>query len=496
MFFNRKPKMETLSPEDELELLSGRLETSMYHEDKVDSLGLILDMSKEHPVLVGTHVMQPVIRSAGEMDEVSMHISILRSILGSVYGREFVDMLLVDLQSLDILCGCIRKSKCAEDVYELLCSLSCSELFTTQILKIPSVAHCCTLMARQGKTRLLQILADGGPDFKKQLIFEGVFENIVDAFREKPSDELLIALAQLLKNCSFGQDYFIELDWTLILSYKKALVYRVLIELVDLKNTQIRRLQSSIYRAIGLTRPYKHGQWCLLYKMICGNPEYTGEFVDTILVLDNMLSHCSPLSNPAVVLLEYILSYRLLKVPDVGSFQVYSILSVKDPDFDRNTKLKSAYECIIAHGGASDQCLFHTMVFILFSLDASFPEPVSLCLIEVFNDYTRPLPVRNLCLLALLILEVDAEKVPLNAHGVVECLRGLRIFLSSIDHSSTFFLTDGQTNILIENICSLVDRYIHRKISAADKGSRGSCDEKNDESKDSRRKDYGEVYHL
>lgn len=466
MFFKRRHEAGSATTEEELEILSNRLEGSIYYEDKVGALNTLLKMSEIQPVATGTYALYNIIHSMKAMEDVSVQLSILRNILLCSHRLEFIDMIIKDLDCLEVLCDCIKSKKNGGDVHDLLCTLNTSELFPSQVLRIPDMAYYCVQMVRERKTGLVLSLIERDLDFKKQIVFEGIFEAALDVLGENYSRDVIHVVSRLLRDCPFNQNYFSELDWKIVtryLSLHPEEVFDVLTALVDLKNIDVDRLQSSVHKAVGLPSMFKYRQWNLIYLVIKDNVLLTEKFIEDVLDLDEIARRHSTdthrKQNEACVLINYLLFHRSLKIPDTGSYKVYGIQSLREQELPIDKFMRGAFEKIRRFGDMKLSTTFDMLVFIIFNFDAVLVEEMVPTFIDIFSDYTRPEAHRNLCLIALLMLEIPIERININSCGVVCSLKAMRRLLCNVNLSSEFYLIDTMAEMLLDNISDLVGRY-------------------------------------
>lgn len=463
MFFKKESKPEAPSAEEELEMLSNRLEGSVYYEDKMNTLDALLKMSDLHPVAAGTYAMKNVIHSMKDMDEASVQLHIIRNIFLCSHKLEFVDMIIEDLDCMKILCDCLKAHKNQGDAYDILCEMSTSQLFVAQIMKIPNIAHYLVQMIRECKTALLPVLIEKSLDFKSQVVFEGIFEALLEVLGKEYSREVVSILTLLLRNCPFNQNYFNDLDWRVLrmhLSHQE--VFDVLTSLVDLKNLQYPLLQSTVYSVVGLADISSHRQWLLIYLITKDCPEYLEEFVNKALSFDDMsrtfARDACARQNEACLLLNNILLHRVVQIPDLGSYKVYVIQSLREQEMSTSISRRTLEEVKSFENG-SPAAVFDALVFVIFNFDVSLAEEFVPSFVEMFSDYTRLKIHRSLCLIILLMLDTPLERIGINTYGVAASLRETRLFLCAIDLDSAFYMTDEMVDMLLDNIGELIGRY-------------------------------------
>lgn len=464
MFF-RKARENAPTVEEELEILSNRLEGSVYYEDKISTLNAILQESEVHPFAVGTYALKNVIHSMEEMEEVATQLAILKNVFACSHKLEFADITVNDLDNLRILCDCIKLQKNEKEAYDLLCKLSISELFSSQVLKITNIACYCTQMVRKGKTDLLPILIKEDLNFKKQIVFEGVFENILYTLERSYSKDVMCVLSTLLRDCSFNQNYFNELNWKSILKHlpeHPEEIFGVLTALVDLKNVEVQKLQNSVYKTTGLETAFRHKQWYLIYLMLKDNNAYTTEFVENILDFDDVAKNFNRYTyrkqNEACVLIDYLL-HGNVNIPELNSYKIYAIQSLREQKIPVDILMKRSFEEIQSFDNARESAVFDALVFVIFNFDVSLSEKMVPVFINMFNDYTKPELHRNLCLISLLMFETPIESISINIYEIDYSLRKTRKILCNIDLNSEFYLIDEMIDMLLDNISALINKY-------------------------------------
>ncbi|CAD26323.2 VESICULAR TRANSPORT PROTEIN [Encephalitozoon cuniculi GB-M1] len=463
MFFKKHAEPEPLRVEEKLSLLSNRLDSSIYYEDRLDALNRILEMSKAHPIEAGVYTLQDVIHSMERMEDVSIHLGILKNILNCAHKMEFIDIVVKNPESLKVLCNCIRSGKSEKEVYDLLCTLSVSESFPDRIIGIPNIAYYCVQMAKDGRIGLIPRLSCHDSNFKRELTFMGIFENLLKVLQDRFSKDAMSTLALLLRDCSFNQNYFDELQWDLILRYidKHAdEVFDVLSALIDFKNVEFKKLQSSVYGKISLTPALKFRRWGLVYLMVRDNQSYTEELLGTP-VLSKMEEDLSRgisnrRRNEIYLLIDYLLLSSDLDVSRLDSYKVYTMKSLREQQIPTNDLIEGAFEIVAQFDSREESETFDALIFVIFNFERSRAEKMISVFSGIFEDYTKPKLHRSLCLIILLMLETPVDRISTNHYAADHLLREARFLLCSTGLDKRFYLTNEMVDILVNNIGDLI----------------------------------------
>ncbi|ADM11946.1 putative vesicular transport protein [Encephalitozoon intestinalis ATCC 50506] len=463
MFFKKHEEPKALGAGERLNLLSNRLTGSIYYEDRADALEKILEMSKVYPVEVGVHALEDVICSMERMDDVSIHLKILSNVLRCIHRLEFIDIIVKNSESLRILCDCIGNGKSGKEVYDLLCVLSVSEFFSPKAVGIPSMAHYCVQMVKEKRMGLIPRLALGDLNFRRELTFMGIFENLLKELQDEFSRDAMSTLALLLKDSPFNQNYFNELRWDFLLKYidkHPNEVFDVLSALIDLKNIEFQKLQSSVYRRIDLVVLLEFRRWDLLYLIVKDNQPYTEKLLETS-VFDKIeewlpKETLTTKQNELYLLVDYLLFWSNPDVSKMNSYKIYTMKSLREQDISTNDLMEGAFKIIGQLDSREETVVFDALIFIIFNFEKSRAEKMISVLSEIFCDYTKPKLHRFLCLIILLMLETPVDRVNINHYTAYHLLREARFLLCSIDLNSPLYLTNEMVDILVNNIGDLV----------------------------------------
>lgn len=464
MFFKKHVEPKPLGVEEELEILSNRLDGSMYHEDRVDALNRISEISEAHPVETGVYALQNVLHSMAEMEDVSVHLSVANNVFRCTHRLEFIDITVKSSETLKILFDCIRDGKRGGDVYDLLCLLSVSESFPSRAAGIPNIAYYCVQMVRDGRMGLIPRLVDGDLHFKKELTFMGVFEELLRILDERFLREAAATLQLLLRDCPFNQNYFDELKWGVILKHVEKHaddVFGVLTALIDLKNIEFGKLQCSVHRKVELGHLVRLRRWYLLYLVVKDNLDYTKELLDAS-ALDSISEDLSRKTstrrrNEMYLLVDYLLLHSNFSFSKVDSYKIYTMKTLREQIIPTDSLVEKAFGVVSRFDSERRDVVFDALVFIIFNFEAGRAEGMISLLSGVFGDYTKPKLHRFLCLVVLLMLEAPVEKLGINRYTAAHLLRETRALLISIDLDSEFYLTDEMVDLLTSSIGDLIN---------------------------------------
>ncbi|KAH9410954.1 hypothetical protein HK407_09g13670 [Ordospora pajunii] len=462
MFFKRHAEPVSMCTEEELDILSNRLSDSIYYEDRVDALNEILKASKIHPVEVGVCALQSVINSMEEMEDVSMHIEVIKNTLDCVNRMEFIDIIVNNHSSLNAICTCIQENKEEESVYDLLCELSVSEAFPKCMSKISNAAYYCVRMVRKGKTELISRMIKYDVNFKKELTFAEVFENTLGMLRNGFSKEMMALLVLLLKDCTFNQNYFNELNWDVVLKYRAAHqneTGQVLASLIDLKNPDFSKIQCTVHKRIEMQSLVSSNEWRLIYLIIKDNAQYTQEAL-ALISAENVANACNQKAsterNEAYLLADYLLMHDSFDLPEYDSYRICTLRCFHG----KQASLESVTSKIISEIemlDRMDMCsALDLLVFVIFNFETSWAGKITTKLIEIFNDYTRPDIHRNLCLIALMMLDTPMDSIGINRYAAAHILREARLQLCSLEYHSELYMADRMVDTLIDNVNDLI----------------------------------------
>ncbi|WEL39165.1 general vesicular transport factor [Encephalitozoon hellem] len=463
MFFKKHTEPKPLRVEEELILLSNRLSGSIYYEDQADALSKVLEMSGVYPIEVGVHALQDVIYSMEKMEDVSIHLDILNNILGCTHRMEFIDIIVKNPETLRILCDCIKNEKKEGEIYDLLCVLSASELFPLKAIGIPGMAYHCAQMIKEKKMGLIPRLVEQDQNFKRELTFMGIFENLLKVLQDGFSKDAMSTLVLLLRDCPFNQNYFDELKWDFILKFidkHPGEVFDVLSSLIDLKNTDCRKLQSSVYEKIDLALVLKSKRWSLLYLIIKDNRSYTEKLLETP-IFDKIEEELPKESlvrrrNEIYLLVDYLLFWNDFDASRLDSYKIYTMKSLREQSIPTGDLIERAFGIISQFDNREESATFDALIFIIFNFEKTRAEKMIPVLSGIFGDYTRPKLHRSLCLIILLMLEITVDGININRYTADHLLREARLLLCSIDLNSPLYLTNEMVDILVNNIGDLV----------------------------------------
>ncbi|KHN69089.1 hypothetical protein M896_090120 [Ordospora colligata OC4] len=462
MFFKRHAEPVNRCIEEELDILSNRLNDSIYYEDRLDALNEILKASRTHPVEVGICALQSVINSMREMEDVSIHIEVIKNTLECRSRMEFIDIIVSNHSSLGAICSCIQENKEEENIYDLLYELSISEAFPKCMPKIPNAAYYCVHMVKKKKTELISRLIECDVNFKKELTFAEVFENTLEVLRNGFSKEMMALLVHLLKDCTFNQNYFNELNWDAILKYRATHqneTDQVLSSLIDLKNPDFPRIQCSVHKRIEMQSLVNACEWRLIYLIIKDNAQYTQEAL-SLISSENIANACNQKAftrrNDAYLLADYLLMHDSFDLPEHDSYRIYTLKCFHG----RQLSLESIASKMISEIDMLDridECsVLDLLVFVIFNFQASWADKITIKLVEIFNDYTRPNIHRSLCLIALMMLDTPIDSIGVNQYAAAHILRETRLQLCSLSQHPELYMTDHMVDTLIDNVNDLI----------------------------------------
>ncbi|AFN83432.1 putative vesicular transport protein [Encephalitozoon romaleae SJ-2008] len=463
MFFKKHVEPKPLRVEEELGLLSNRLSGSIYYEDRADALSKILEMSRTYPVEVGVYTLQDVIHSMEKMEDISIHLDILSNVLRCTHRLEFIDIVVKNPETLRILCDCIKCGKKEKEVYDLLCILSTSELFPRRAVGIPGMAYHCVQMAKEKKMRLIPRLVEQDQNFKRELTFMGIFENLLKVLQDGFFKDAMSTLVLLLRDCPFNQNYFDELKWDFILNFidkHPGEVFDVLSCLMDPKNTEFKKIQTSIYGKVDLRLVLKFKRWSLLYLIVKDNKSYTEKLLENF-VFDKIEEELSKEAfvrkrNEIYLLVDYLLFWNDFDASKLDSYKIYTMKSLREQHISTNDLIERAFETICQFDNKEEGASFDALIFIIFNFEKTKAEKMIPTLSEIFGDYTRPKLHRSLCLIILLMLEINVDRIGINHYTADHMLREARLLLCSIDLESPLYLTNEMVDILVSSIGDLI----------------------------------------
>lgn len=279
MFFRQKID-KNIENDDDLETLVLRLETSSYTEDKLDTLQLLYDYSLRDPISTGTYSLNAIIESIKDLEDISYNMKILLTVFKSAYRCEFVDLLLKKDDNIEILID--NYTKDSDMIYELLKILSESEKFTKRLILCKNVSYYLVKGLDDGKYEVVLKVIPISEDFRKQLLFEGIFEKIQSKLEDQYYELCMTLTETLLKDNHFNQNYFIETNWTVYLKYlqsKTYEVFKVLSSLVDNTNGNIHYIKKQIYRVVDFPTCVKYEQYLFIYRMIYNDLFFLNEYI-------------------------------------------------------------------------------------------------------------------------------------------------------------------------------------------------------------------------
>ncbi|KAK6089723.1 hypothetical protein P3W45_001225 [Vairimorpha bombi] len=204
--------------EDNIEILISRLEHSEYVEDKMDALYELEKYADKNILETGTYGLLPLIESIPDLQDISYNLKILHKVFTSVYSDEFVDLLIKNHESLDILIS--NRKKDYEGLYNLMKVLVLNKEFCKRLVLVKNVAHYCVKQIEFGRLEMIQNMINLSHNFDKEIVFEGVFEKLINLFTDSVenhqnnlSEDIINLISKLIENNHFNQNYFIETDW-------------------------------------------------------------------------------------------------------------------------------------------------------------------------------------------------------------------------------------------------------------------------------------------
>ncbi|KAF9763312.1 hypothetical protein NGRA_1356 [Nosema granulosis] len=279
MFFKQKPDKHIEEDED-LETLVLRLETSSYTEDKIDTLQLLYEFSRKDPISTGTYSLNAILDSIKDLDDIHYSIQILLTVFRSIHSLEFTDLFLKRDENIEILVE--NSSKDPEKVYEILSIMAENDRFKERLLLCKNISYYLVSGLDENRYEVLQKVIPVSEQFRKQLLFEGIFEKIESKLEARYSEWCMLLIEMLLEDKHFNQNYFIETAWTVILNYidtRATDVFRLLNCLVDNTNGNIQYIKKNVYKFVSFDLAIKKKQYNFIYSMIYNDLFFLKEFI-------------------------------------------------------------------------------------------------------------------------------------------------------------------------------------------------------------------------
>jgi hypothetical protein len=269
--------------EDNIEILISRLEHSEYVEDKMDALYELEKYADKNILETGTYGLLPLIESIPDLQDISYNLKILHKVFTSVYSDEFVDLLIKNHESLDILIS--NRKKDYEGLYNLMKVLVLNKEFCKRLVLVKNVAHYCVKQIEFGRLEMIQNMINLSHNFDKEIVFEGVFEKLINLFTDSVenhqnnlSEDIINLISKLIENNHFNQNYFIETDWNKLPVNNDTMM--IFCGLVDNTNNNVNYIKDSLYRYIKFSKALEIKEYEYIYNMILESTKYLNLFFE------------------------------------------------------------------------------------------------------------------------------------------------------------------------------------------------------------------------
>lgn len=508
MFFS-KPSKQQEEHEDDLETLVLRLETSCYTEDKIDTLKLLYEYSLKDPISTGTYSLNSVIDTMKDLDDISYNVKILKSIFSSGLAFEFIDLFLKREENLNIIINCWANGQ--NEVNQVLELMSIHKTFKNKLIQCKNISFYLVTGLDNDNFKILMEVIPLSQNFRQQLIFDGIFEKLLLKLQFKYVDWCMKLICLLLRNNHFGQNYFIETNWTTILKFTKQKtqeVYDLLICMVDLTNTNIKYIKENVYKVVNLKESIEKQQYYFCYLLISNDALYLKDFIEifnnectnfdgidgeidrTILLLHcftkNRLIDLNNRSNTfqfnsALLLLSEVLFHidkSLISKADkylesVGIVESKTEEAKTEEDISLEKHFEDTtlpYKLLLiftlrelsANTVQVQTVNIDSILYILFAYDTTKVQSMSSLLTEIIYDDTQDENLISFCVLACLMHDI---RLNMNNFCLLKHLKRLRFILSSIKIDSEFFIIDECSNILIDKVNELVFKLSERSMN-------------------------------
>ncbi|KAF7684665.1 hypothetical protein TCON_0157 [Astathelohania contejeani] len=484
MFFLKKNQKEESTIESEIEVLTTRLDTSQYMDDKLDALQSLARISRKNPFEVGVASLKSIVNSLNSTKIIQFQRIILIEIFE--HKEEFIEIFLNDSYNLEVLLK--RLDDCFYDINEIaICILSLkSNLFLNALTNVfnknNELLHkFMDECINNGNMKVLNGLIRYDIDKRNQVVFYEIFEKVLSLVKETSHIEFLDIYVGLLTDSSSNQNYFYKIG-----IYKQIiklvnpndnldLFYRIFNAFLDYKNDNFSKFQDIFFEENDVIRlAIDRKQYKFLYLMCHENIDNSKLILEKYLGIDGFILayHSEKKYKKDVLMLIYDfmeykdINYDLL-YDDQDPYSYYLICSVLFMGISGKKEFVSAkFLNLISdrmaieiptlnEGNDIFNCGLFTCLILICDLmknNQYVPNEAGMFFIEFLHRAGITVLERGLCLLLLLIIK--EENIRMNKPTQCFYLKALRkMFYNEdlqLEESICDYLNDRLGDFLIK----------------------------------------------
>lgn len=481
MFFFRKTSH---SNEDEvnIEMLILRLDHSEYKEDKIDALYQLKERVDENIQGIGKYGINSIITSINDLDDIEDSLFILSKLLNCKHNDEFIDILLKESHNIDFLI--LNKNKSKENIYKLLKCLSNHSKFTYSFIKSKYAANYVIELINEEKYDFICKIINLDIYFDKQLVFEGIFEQLIVNFLNCKDFEIIKIIIQLINKNHFNQNYFIETEWYKMKEDKSFIL--IVNALLDNTNNNINYIKDSVYKFYDINQALEKKNYKFLYFLTCQNAKYFSMLQEKFNTetLEDVIPYCCKNDDTKTIsqndecsyieILSYYLLNRKFLQFNHNDFSYFLISDILENEYEKilnkikknsgkfqnikNLNTDSLYNLYIILAFKCNMSDFNfdiqdfnrnTVLSFLLLAEKNFIEQNCKNIVNIIYDESNDLIFRYYCVLICCINEIN---IKYNNFYKTKILKELRKNILNND----YFIIDEALNVIVEKIGELI----------------------------------------
>ncbi|KAK1351024.1 hypothetical protein LUQ84_000297 [Hamiltosporidium tvaerminnensis] len=485
-FFRKQIKKETFDLELQLEIISNRLETSQYIEDKLDALKQIYEISLVDPFKVGITCMQKLVSSIPILTSTNLQGDILLKIFKSSNGKEFLDMFMHKEENIKIIGNAFTERKgIFLEILEILIH-SDNIKVASIIYKMPDLVFSIVKSLKHSNISFLVPLLKGNEHLRRSIVFEGIFEELIE-ISETSDDYLLInifnSLICLLTECHSNQNYFIELKINRILEIwmkRNAMAFDVYMALLDISNSNFKKIQSNFENDYFINLAFIKHRYDFIYRIFYKNISiikyYLEEKIETLKLFDVYYELENKYQkNYLFDLLVTFFTYKNIKIKIIENdckynFYCHVFQNLKEIETTENAIDKDSVDSLILELISEEKLseflfdiykvkesskLFNLSYFVFINLIREFittEKPLLAFFIEFLHDCDKSLDEKGICVLFLLEIKINISEIRKNEEYLISCLLTARKLFCNIERDSCIYFREEIINFIISRI--------------------------------------------
>lgn len=454
---SRQQKALGKSVEEELDVLSNRLISSTYEEDKIATLESMHRYALQAPVLAGTMCLQHVFQSMATMDSTEWQLRIIRYIVSGELRTEFTEMLLNSEATASTVFS-LDAATAAE-----LCGIFDTQLFFERLASAPGCARFLIALLEKNHPQPVRRFLVDGSGLKEQLVFEGAFEMALEriavgdtAVAVRRSFEELVL--RLLDGSPTNQNYFVESEL-----FKSPLFFSpqpgrfagtVLSSLLDPTNSRFADIQEKLFIPRLIHRAIEQKRYDFLAGLAIDNSTHVKALVERYIATDVLVEDAEA-DGSAFLLLGRCIGLISPESICSKSFRINLMLEGMAQHSARHEATIAEAASDMREGKVSVDLLLY-MIFMCDSLGDT-AEHIQLSALD------------GLChSLCLVLFMLNGVPVDFNGRQIIAKLRELRKSLCT-----TVLLNDFFTETLITTIGELIKE---QAMASMGNGTEASAD--------------------